>query len=229
MIVRGWFAGALCLAGALSGAAFAQGQQLTALCSTDQGWCELAAKEFQVQTGIKVLQVHKATGEALAQLRAEAANPKTDIWWGGTGDPYLQAAEVGLLDAYRPAYLNDLHGWAVARALHQRNAADLVARALAGCGAFHHREALLALVLETEDEAHADAHLALGHALGLRRAAARVLGDVAVHLLQVLERCVFAHQLHQAREDGIARAARPRVRGFDLAFVDRVGQVGPGR
>ena len=93
--------------------ALAHGQQVTALCSTDQGWCELAAKEFQVQTGIKVLQVHKATGEALAQLRAEAANPKTDLWWGGTGDPYLQAAEVGLLDAYRPAYLNDLHGWAV--------------------------------------------------------------------------------------------------------------------
>ena len=96
----------------LAGAAFAQGQ-LTALCSTDQGWCELAAREFQAQTGVKVLQVHKATGEALAQLRAESQNPKTDIWWGGTGDPYLQAAEVGLLDAYRPAYLNDLHGWVV--------------------------------------------------------------------------------------------------------------------
>ena len=101
------------LCAAFTTSASAQGQQLTALCSTDQGWCELAAKEFQVQTGIKVLQVHKATGEALAQLRAEAANPKTDIWWGGTGDPYLQAAEVGLLDAYRPAYLNDLHGWSV--------------------------------------------------------------------------------------------------------------------
>ncbi len=97
----------------LAGSATAQGQQLTALCSTDQGWCELAAKEFQARTGIKVLQVHKATGEALAQLRAESQNPKTDLWWGGTGDPYLQAAEVGLLDAYRPAYLNDLHGWAV--------------------------------------------------------------------------------------------------------------------
>jgi iron(III) transport system substrate-binding protein len=91
----------------------AQAQQVNALCSTDQGWCELAAKEFQAATGIKVLQVHKATGEALAQLRAEAANPKTDLWWGGTGDPYLQAAEVGLLDAYRPAYLDNLHGWAV--------------------------------------------------------------------------------------------------------------------
>ena len=113
MKVRGFAAAALCLASVFTQAAFAQGQQVTALCSTDQGWCELAAKEFQAQTGFKVLQVHKATGEALAQLRAEAANPKTDLWWGGTGDPYLQAAEVGLLDAYRPAYLNDLHGWAV--------------------------------------------------------------------------------------------------------------------
>ena len=64
----------------LAGNARAQAQQLTALCSTDPGWCELAAKEFQAQTGIKVLQVHKATGEALAQLRAESQNPKTDLW-----------------------------------------------------------------------------------------------------------------------------------------------------
>ena len=95
-------AAVLAWCGATAGAAWAQGQQVTVLCSTDQGWCELAAKEFQARSGIKVLQVHKATGEALAQLRAEAANPKTDLWWGGTGDPYLQAAEVGLLDAYRP-------------------------------------------------------------------------------------------------------------------------------
>ena len=90
-----------------------QGQTVNVLCSTDQGWCELAAKEFQAATGIRVLQTHKATGESLAQLRAEGQNPKTDLWWGGTGDPYLQAADAGLLDAYRPEYLGDLHGWAV--------------------------------------------------------------------------------------------------------------------
>jgi iron(III) transport system substrate-binding protein len=88
-------------------------QQVVAMCSTDQTWCELAAKEFTRNTGIKVLQVRKSTGEALAQLKAEAANPKTDLWWGGTGDPYLQAAEDGLLEAYRPNYLNDLQAWSV--------------------------------------------------------------------------------------------------------------------
>ena len=110
---RGRVAVALCLAAVLNGASFAQAQQVTVLCSTDQGWCELAAKEFQAQSGIKVLQVYRATGEALAQLRAEAANPKTDLWWGGTGGPYLHAAGVGLLDAYRPAYISDLRSWSV--------------------------------------------------------------------------------------------------------------------
>ncbi|RYH58335.1 MAG: ABC transporter substrate-binding protein [Alcaligenaceae bacterium] len=95
-----------------AGAAQAQGV-VNAICSTDQAWCELAAREFSRATGIRVLQTRKPTGEAFAQIRAEAANPKTDLWWGGTGDPYYQAAEAGLLTPYRPAYLADLHGWAV--------------------------------------------------------------------------------------------------------------------
>ena len=83
------------------------------ICSTDQAWCDLAASDFQKATGIKVQQTRRATGEALAQLRAEASNPKTDLWWGGTGDPFLQASELGLLESYRPSYINDLHSWSV--------------------------------------------------------------------------------------------------------------------
>ena len=89
------------------------GGVVNAICATDQSWCEMAAQEFSKSTGIKVNQTVKATGEALAQLRAEASNPKTDLWWGGVGDVYLQAAEVGLLQAYRPSYLNELHDWSV--------------------------------------------------------------------------------------------------------------------
>jgi len=111
--VAGFSAVACAFAWLVSAGPAAAQQQVNAICSTDQSWCELAAKDFQAQTGIKVLQVRKATGEAFAQIRAEAANPKTDLWWGGTGDPFLQAAELGLLDPYRPDYLGDLHGWAV--------------------------------------------------------------------------------------------------------------------
>jgi iron(III) transport system substrate-binding protein len=106
---------AACIAAAgLLGAANAAAQgTVNALCSTDAGWCEAAATAFTRETGIRVLQAHKGTGEIGAQLRAEAANPKTDIWWGGTGDPFLQAAEQGLLEPYRPAYINDLYDWSV--------------------------------------------------------------------------------------------------------------------
>jgi iron(III) transport system substrate-binding protein len=105
----------LVAASSLLFAAPAQSQSgvVNAICSTDQSWCELAAQDFTRATGIRVAQTHKATGEAAALLRAEAANPKTDIWWGGTGDPFLQAAELGLLEPYRPAYLAELHGWSV--------------------------------------------------------------------------------------------------------------------
>jgi iron(III) transport system substrate-binding protein len=114
MIIKS-IANCVIFTGAISlfSSAYAQQTTVNALCSTDQGWCELAAAEFTKTTGIKVLQSHKPTGEALAQLRAESANPKTDVWWGGTGDPYLQAAEVGLLEAYRPSYINDLQSWSV--------------------------------------------------------------------------------------------------------------------
>lgn len=74
------------VAALLASTASAQTGSLNAICSTDQSWCEMAAKEFTKATGITVNQTRKATGEALAQIRAEAANPKTDIWWGGTGD-----------------------------------------------------------------------------------------------------------------------------------------------
>jgi iron(III) transport system substrate-binding protein len=97
-----------------AGNAFAQTPQLTALCSTDQTWCELAAKEFQAATGIKVLQVRKATGEALAQLRSRSRQSQDRPVVGRHRRPLPAGRRSkGLLEAYRPAYLNDLHGWAV--------------------------------------------------------------------------------------------------------------------
>lgn len=99
-------------AAALALAAPLSAQQLTAICSTNQSWCELAASEFTKATGIRVQQTRVPTGEAYARIKAEAANPKTDLWWGGTGDPFFQAAEEGLLAPHRPPSFNDLHDWA---------------------------------------------------------------------------------------------------------------------
>src|SRR3712207_8084882 len=43
----------------------------------------------------------RSSGEVYAQVKAEAANPRGDIWWGGTGDPHMQAAEEGLTVEYK--------------------------------------------------------------------------------------------------------------------------------
>ena len=67
---------------------------------------------FEKATGTKVAVVQKATGEMLAQVKAEKANPKGDIWWAGPADSYLQAAEEGLLETYQSPNLAQLHDWA---------------------------------------------------------------------------------------------------------------------
>ena len=98
------------------------GGKLTYYCSAQADWCNLMASMFEKETGIKVSMTRKSTGETLAQLKAEARNPKGDIWWGGTGDPHLQAAEEGLTVPYISPMRKELHPWALeqAKAAHDK-------------------------------------------------------------------------------------------------------------
>jgi iron(III) transport system substrate-binding protein len=86
---------------------------LNVYCSVQVEWCTLIGNEFQKATGTKVSITQKGSGETIAQLKAEAQNPKGDVWFGGTGDPHLQAAEENLTEAYRSSSLGDLHPWAI--------------------------------------------------------------------------------------------------------------------
>ena len=86
--------------------------KLTLYCSPQIEWCQLVIKEFQKATGIKVAMTRKSSGETFAQIHAERKNPKGDVWWGGTGDPHLQAAEEGLTTKYKSPMLAKLHPWA---------------------------------------------------------------------------------------------------------------------
>jgi iron(III) transport system substrate-binding protein len=95
----------------------AQAQSLNMLCSTDTDWCEAKAREFSAAAGIKVNMSRRATGEAMAIIKADAANPSYDIWYGGTHDPHLQAAGEGLLQAYSSSKTGEQFAWATA--LHQ--------------------------------------------------------------------------------------------------------------
>lgn len=90
----------------------AQDARLNVICSAAAAWCNLAQTSFAKATGVRVNMVQKGSGEALAQILAERANPKTDVWFGGTGDPHLLAAEQDLTMEYKSPSLPQLHGWA---------------------------------------------------------------------------------------------------------------------
>ncbi|MGQ0677659.1 MAG: ABC transporter substrate-binding protein [Rhodospirillales bacterium] len=104
---------------ALPRAASAQsGGELVVYCSVLNEWCLLMTREFEKKTGAKVTMSQKGSGETIAQLRAEAANPRADIFYGGVGDQHLEAAEANLTVEYRSPMLAELHPWA------QKQAAD---------------------------------------------------------------------------------------------------------
>lgn len=71
-------------------AAKAQGN-LSVYCSVQEEWCRPMMAAFERATGISVAMTRKSSGETLTQIRAEAQNPRGDVWWGGTGDPHMQA------------------------------------------------------------------------------------------------------------------------------------------
>jgi iron(III) transport system substrate-binding protein len=107
----------------MTGAALAAGLTLNAsasraagdlnlICSADVVICEMMQQMFQKDTGIQVNMVRLSSGETYAKIRAEARNPKTDIWWAGTGDPHLQAAAEGLTQEYKSPLLDEMNDWA---------------------------------------------------------------------------------------------------------------------
>jgi iron(III) transport system substrate-binding protein len=107
-----WLAGTALFSALWAVPVQAQGQ-LNLYCSVQVEWCQGIATNFQRDTGITVNMTQKGSGESLAQLRAEAQNPRGDVWFGGTGDPHLIVAEEGLSVEYKSPAHNDLQAWAI--------------------------------------------------------------------------------------------------------------------
>jgi iron(III) transport system substrate-binding protein len=105
-------AAGLSIALAMPALAIAQGQLNLYCSSPNTAWCQGMAVGFEKISGTKVAVIQKATGEMLAQIKAERTNPKGDIWWAGAADSYLQAAEEGLLEDYRSPNVAQLYDWA---------------------------------------------------------------------------------------------------------------------
>ncbi len=112
--MRSWAAQTFGLLGvvvASAGPAQAAGS-VVVYCGVNEEWCRAASAAFEQKTGIHVDMTRQSAGEIFARLRAERTNPRGDVWFGGTGDPHLQAASDGLTDTYRSPALPQLRDWA---------------------------------------------------------------------------------------------------------------------
>lgn len=104
-------AGLACVATVSAHGARAQ-DGLNMICAAEPEICESMKRGFEEHASVSVNMVRISSGEAYAKIRAEARNPKTDIWWGGTGDPQLQAASENLTAEYKSASFDQLQDWA---------------------------------------------------------------------------------------------------------------------
>jgi iron(III) transport system substrate-binding protein len=80
------------------------------LCAPAADWCEAIAAGFQRDTGIRVAMARKSAGEILAQIRAEAQNPRTDIWFGASAETHISAGD--LLLPHTSPNMAQLQPWA---------------------------------------------------------------------------------------------------------------------
>ncbi len=71
-------------------------------------------KAFQEKTGINTSYTRLSGNECYNRIKAEREAPQADVWYGGTWDPYIAAANDGLLYAYEDfqhaPYKSDKYG-----------------------------------------------------------------------------------------------------------------------
>jgi iron(III) transport system substrate-binding protein len=87
----------------------AQQKAMTFLCVPTQEWCQLVSNAYKQRFGVDAKFIRLSSGEAIARLRAEKANPSFDVIFGGTGDAHEVPANEGLTVFYRPKAWDDLY------------------------------------------------------------------------------------------------------------------------
>lgn len=68
--------------------------------SCDEYYLKTACAKFEDLYGIQVDYEYMSTGAVQNKIAEENGNPSADVWFGGTNEPYNEAAKEGLLDAY---------------------------------------------------------------------------------------------------------------------------------
>ena len=77
-----------------------EGSELMVYVGCDEEHGAAVVKAFEEKTGIKTSYIRLSGNDCYTRILEERENPQADLWYGGTWDPYIAAANDGLLDAY---------------------------------------------------------------------------------------------------------------------------------
>jgi ABC-type Fe3+ transport system substrate-binding protein len=94
-------------------------QEVTVLCNFEVDWCEALKAAYEKSTGQKAVFIRRTDGESLAQIRAEKANPRADVYHAAESASAKVLAAEGLLEAYQSPMVAQLHDWARAIAVNK--------------------------------------------------------------------------------------------------------------
>ncbi|MCR4626799.1 MAG: ABC transporter substrate-binding protein [Treponema sp.] len=78
--------------------------------SCEEEYLSAVCAKFQEVTGIQTSYQRLSTGEVLTKIGEENGTPSGDVWFGGTTDPYNEAAAKGLLLPYKAKNAKHLVG-----------------------------------------------------------------------------------------------------------------------
>lgn len=82
--------------------------RLNIYCSVQNTTCEKISRTFAEKYNVKTQFIRNSTGTVLGKIKTEKDNPQADVWFGGTLEPHLQAADLGLLEKYRSPNQKDI-------------------------------------------------------------------------------------------------------------------------
>ncbi len=77
-----------------------EGGELMVYGGSDEPHVAAVCKAFEEKTGIKTSYIRLSGNDCFTRIKEERDNPQADVWYGGTWDPYIAAANEGLLYAF---------------------------------------------------------------------------------------------------------------------------------
>ena len=77
-----------------------EGSELMVYVGCDEEHGAAVVKAFEEKTGIKTSYIRLSGNDCYTRILEERENPQADVWYGGTWDPYIAAANEGLLYKY---------------------------------------------------------------------------------------------------------------------------------